>query len=276
MKKFFLSLLFIAAGLTCWADEYFIVGDATPWGWVTGEARRPAQMTETGTAGVYEWTGLLKHAEGFFICNSLSGWSGYGSSVPKAQGAFAIEDAGSDAYTETDNKWNPVNTDWQYFTITLNTNNGTVSWVEGDAFVADNDGYYNISDAADLYYFSVIVNANQSAKAKLTADIDYSAYPKGFIGTSSKKFAGTFEGQEHTVTLAINNDEKGSGLFGVIDGATIKNLVIDGTITASKQWIGGIGGLSYGNCTVENDVVKTALSYTGSGDATLGGFFGDM
>lgn len=278
MKKVFLTLLFIAAGLSCWADEYYIVGDATPWGWVTGDARKPAQMTETGTAGVYEWTGFLKHSEGFFICNSLSGWSGYGSSVPKSEGAFAIEGVGEDECTETDNKWNPTSTDWQLFTITLNTNTTPckVSWIADESFAADDDGFYNIGSAKDLYLFSVLVNANQSAKAKLTANIDYTAYPQGFIGTNSKRFAGTFDGQEHTVTLAIDNDLQGSGLFGVVNGATIKNLIIDGTITASKKWIGGIGGLAYGNNTVENIVVKTAIAFTGTGDATLGGLFGDM
>ena len=54
MKKLLLSFLFIAVGLTCWADEYFIVGDATPFGWVTGNARKPTQLTETSTPGVYE------------------------------------------------------------------------------------------------------------------------------------------------------------------------------------------------------------------------------
>ena len=98
MKKLFLSFLFAAATLTCWADEYYIVGDATPWGWVTGDARNNTKMTET-SSGVYVWTGLLKRAEGFFICNSLSGWNGVGSSVPKANGAYNIADTGSDTYT---------------------------------------------------------------------------------------------------------------------------------------------------------------------------------
>ena len=275
MKKILFTLLFVAAGLTCLADEYYIVGDATPWGWVTGDARNNTKMTET-SSGVYVWTGLLKRAEGFFICNSLNGWSGVGSSVPKADGAYNIADIGSDTYESGDNKWNPVNTDWQFFTITLNTNTQKVSWEAGESFVADGNGYYNISNAQELNGFSAIVNTNQSVKAKLTADIDYTAYPKGFIGTNSKKFAGTFDGQEHTITIGINNNATCTGLFGVIEGATIKNLIVEGNAESSAKLLGGLGGVSYGNCTIENIVVKTAIKFTGSGDATLGGIFGDM
>jgi hypothetical protein len=278
MKKVFLTFLFIAAVFTCWADEYYLVGDATPYGWVTGDARKPTQMTETSRAGVYEWTGFLKHAEGFFICNSLSGWNGYGSSVPKAEGSFTIEGVGEDECTETDNKWNPTNTDWQLFTITLDTNPTPfkVSWKADDSFAADDEGFYNIGSAKDLYLFSVLVNANQSAKARLIADIDYTNYPQGFIGTNSKRFAGTFDGQEHAVTIALKNTATCTGLFGVINGATIKNLVVGGSAESSSKLIGGLGGVSYGNSTIENIVIKTNLKYTGTGDATCGGIFGDM
>ena len=281
MKKFLLSFMLLAVGITCWADEYYLVGDATPCGWVTGDARKLTQLTETATPGVYEWTGILKNGgaaagNGFYICTALGSWTAIYPSTEEA--SMAIAEIGESEYqTETEKKWNPVNTDWQYYTITLNTNTGKVSWVAGESFAADAEGFYNIGSAKDLYWFSVIVNnSNQSVKAKLTADIDYTAYPKGFIGTNDKKFAGIFDGQEHTVTLAINNDVRGSGLFGVINGATIKNLVIDGTIETSQKWIGGIAGLTYGNNTVENIVVNAAIKFTGKGDATLGGLFGDI
>ena len=278
MKKLFLSFLFIMAGLTCWADEYYIVGDASPCGWSMNDARKMMQMSETATPGVYEYKGLLKNGgsaagNGFYICTALNNWAAL---YPQSQ--YPISDTGSCSYqTDTEYKWNPTNTDWQFYTITLNTNNQTVSWEAGDAFITpDADGYYNIDNPSDLFWFSRIAIGTPSVKAKLTADIDYTAYPKGFIGLNSNRYAGTFDGQEHTVTLGINNDIQGTGLFGVINGATIKNLIIDGNIEASKKWIGGIGGLTYGNCTVENVVVKAAIKFTGSGDATLGGLFGDM
>ena len=279
MRKFLLSIVFIAAGLTCWADEFYVVGDATPWGWVTGEARRPTQMVEVDAEGVYEWTGPLKHAEGFFICSSLNGWSGYGSSVPKAEGDLAIEGAGLDKFTESDNKWNPTNTDWQIYTLTLNINEGTLSWKAGFTFFADEEGYYNIGNASDLYCFSTIINGNQSAKARLTADIDYTEYPQGYIGMGNKSFNGTFDGQEHTITIAIKNGEtRCTGLFAEINGATIRNLTVEGSASSdADNNVGGLGGRSYGNSLIENVIVKTAVSYTGEkGDASCGGLFADM
>ena len=51
------------------------------------------------------------------------------------------------------------------------------------------------------------------------------------IGTEDKTFKGTFDGQNHTITGLeyIENDAKplaDTGLFGVTDGATIKNLIV--------------------------------------------------
>ena len=276
MKKLLLTFLLATAGLSCWATDYYLVGDGTTIGWTTGTGNRaPTKMTETSISGVYVWTGPLKHAsEGFYICDGPSVWSGYGSSVDKANGSYAIsETGGTDNCKQTDNKWNPTNTDWQYYTITLNTNNSTMSWASVGA--ADGDGYYSIGNAATLYCFSSVVNQyDTSAKAKLTADINYSAYPQGFIGTSSNKFAGTFDGQGHTISLALVSDAAIRGLFAFINNATIRNLIVDGSITSSFKNIGGLGGQINGSSTVENVLVKTTLNYSGTGsDASAGGIF---
>ena len=140
------------------------------------------------------------------------------------------------------------------------------------------DGKVQIATAANLKKFADEVNAgNATTPAVLTADIDYTAYPKGFIGTESKKYAGTFDGQKYTVTTDIKNDAKATGLFGSIIDATIRNLVIDGNIESSQKWIGGIGGISRGdNTLIENVVVKSAIKFTGTDDSTCGGLFGDM
>lgn len=137
--------------------------------------------------------------------------------------------------------------------------------------------YHKISNANDLKEFADFVNSGYvHANAYLTADIDYTAYPKGFIGIDSNRYSGTFDGQEHTVTTNIKNDTQGSGLFGSIYNATIKNLVVDGNVESSQKWLGGLGGISRGNSTIQNVIVKSAIKYTGTGDSTCGGIFGDM
>lgn len=151
-----------------------------------------------------------------------------------------------------------------------------------DYLTADADGFYNIGTANDLNWFAAMVEqVNQGAKAKLTADIDYTAYKQGFIGGSQgTPFRGVFDGQEHTVTIDIVNAGSGrTGLFAYINAATIKNLVVEGSASsAGNNCVGGLGGRSDGNGTlIENVVVKTAVSYTGSnGDATCAGFFANM
>ena len=147
----------------------------------------------------------------------------------------------------------------------------------------DADGVYHIGNANDLNWFAALVlNANTAANAKLTADIDYTAYKQGFIGANqSKAFNGTFDGQGHTITIDIVNDgtTDRTGLFAYINAATIKNLVVQGSATsADRNCVGGLGGRSDGEGTlIENVIVKTAVSYTGSnGDATCGGFFANM
>ena len=151
-----------------------------------------------------------------------------------------------------------------------------------DHLTADGEGFYSLGSAADLHWFAAIVEkVNQSAKAKLTADIDYTAHKQGFIGVSQDvPFRGTFDGQGKTVTIDIVNISNGrTGLFSYINAATIRNLVVEGSATsAGNNCVGGLGGRSDGNGTlIENVVVKTAVSYTGSnGDATCGGFFANM
>ena len=149
-------------------------------------------------------------------------------------------------------------------------------------YLTPDGGYYSIGTANDLNWFAAMVEqVNQSLNAKLTADIDYTAYKQGFIGVSqSVPFRGTFNGQEHTITIDIVNAGTGrTGLFAYINAATIKNLVVEGSASsAGNNCVGGLGGRSDGSGTlIENVVVKTAVSYTGSNtDATCAGFFANM
>ena len=71
------------------------------------------------------------------------------------------------------------------------------------------NGYYEIGTMHDLHWFSQYVSAgNPTANAKLTADIEQESenqYGYTPIGTQAYPYRGTFNGQEHSVTLRINN-----------------------------------------------------------------------
>ena len=296
MKKSIKLLLLTVLGTwmagSAWAgtgEQLYLVGDATTIGWSgDGSIRQTTRMTETDP-GVYVWTGFLKHGgEGFKICDSAGGWDGYRSS---SSSGVAMSGTGSDNCHKNgdDYKWNPTNTDWQCFTITLNTNNSTLSWEPGvyEVLTAGSDGYFSIGTAEDLNKLAFMYrnNINNVAyKAKLTADIDYTAYTNSSLASlgisQTYPFRGEFDGQGHTIKIALTNaGSSRTGLFAYINAATIKNLVVEGSATsAGNNCVGGLGGRSDSDGTlIENVVVKTAVSYTGSnGDATCGGFFANM
>ena len=74
------------------------------------------------------------------------------------------------------------------------------------------------------------------------------------IGTSSKKFMGTFDGNGATVKGLTDQGKFGCyGLFGYISGATIKNLVFtDVNMTYNGSNRGAVAGHLYGTNTIEN------------------------
>ena len=110
---------------------------------------------------------------------------------------------------------------------------------------------YLISTPAQLATLSSLIssqNASYSAKYyKLTSNIDLSLYEWSPIGTASSLFKGNFDGNGYVISgLKINASSSVlyAGLFGYIDGATIKNLSINNGLvvsssTTSKTYAGG-------------------------------------
>ena len=94
------------------------------------------------------------------------------------------------------------------------------------------------------------------------------------IGTNSKRFAGTFDGQGHTIGgLYINNSSQNQGLFGYIDtSAIVQNLIVTGSVTTSKEYTGGIVGRSPRNKgTVRNCGFYGTVTATGTSGGVVGG-----
>ncbi len=85
-------------------------------------------------------------------------------------------------------------------------------------------------------------------------------------------FSGTFDGNGHTVTLAIEADATYQALFKtLVGGATIKNLVTDGSVAVtSKSYTGGVAGKASGEVTIANCVNNASVS----GYKAVGGLVG--
>ncbi len=91
-------------------------------------------------------------------------------------------------------------------------------------------------------------------------------------GKSGHPFKGTFDGQNHTLAFNRTAAEHLSAPFHYINGATISNLHVEGTITGGTyESLGGLVGHSEGNITIENCRVSTEISTTVSGGASHGG-----
>ena len=153
-------------------------------------------------------------------------------------------------------------------------------------FVQPKNGVYALGTAEQLAWFARKVNsgADKALNAVLTADIDMSAYPgvENTIGTDNNGYAGTFDGQFHTVKVAyVNNADGGTevrhstALFRFLNGGTVKNIITTGTITTNQKYASGLVGKTQGNGgTMENVETHIVINSAVDGDGTHAGFLG--
>lgn len=142
---------------------------------------------------------------------------------------------------------------------------------------------YQISTVADL----IALSGSESDWDKhfiLTNDLDLQAActaggaayndGQGFspIGSSTTRFTGSFNGNENEISwLLINRSETYHiGLFGIVDGATIKNLSIKHGEVHGSSYVGGLVAHT------DNSTVLTDCSFDGivSGVSNVGGLVG--
>ena len=130
----------------------------------------------------------------------------------------------------------------------------------------DQYGTILIKDANEWKVFCKLVNEKgmTNLNARLEADVNLGE-DIAMIGRYDHKYAGTFDGQNHTLTLNWNTGESDIAPFRRVDGATIKNLRTAGTIKSSGHFLSGlIDEASGDNNTISNCVsaVNITSSYT--------------
>ena len=134
-----------------------------------------------------------------------------------------------------------------------------------DITLAEKD-CYEISTKEDWKAFCDLVNGGQNAvDAKMTKDVNLGS-DITMAGTANKPYAGTFDGQGHTLKIDWNAGSVNDvAPFGRVNGATIKNLRTEGSIRSDGYYLGGlIDEAAGGNITVANCVsaVNITSSYT--------------
>jgi len=130
-----------------------------------------------------------------------------------------------------------------------------------------------IRDLADLTTLATTVNNGLSYEGqyfKVLADISDVSLP---IGTSDQEFCGIFDGDNHTLTLAIGNDgttDGDLGLFGSLgDGATVSNIKLAGAVTTTGDYVGALAGSANAGTegliieNITNEAVVKGANYVG-------------
>lgn len=132
---------------------------------------------------------------------------------------------------------------------------------------------YLIASADDWRAFAQKVNSGKTTvNGRLVADITLSSSDP-MVGNYRQHYAGTFDGNGHSITMDINVDGyKYFAPFEYIEGATIKNLHTKGQITAAYNRSSGLISWAEGtnfvsNCISEVNITSSpgANSYNPSG-----------
>ena len=148
-----------------------------------------------------------------------------------------------------------------YIAPTTSTNAGT----EGDPYIIANETDW----ASFAQWIKEKGDSFTGEYVQLIADITVSMP----AGTSEAPFGGTFLGNGHTITANITDTSNGgTALFRYINGATIKDLTVGGTITGDMH-AAAIVGFAQGTGNSIRNCVATANV---SGSTHIGGILGHV
>lgn len=114
---------------------------------------------------------------------------------------------------------------------------------------------YEIENGAQLAWFADLVSGTGAAggtyHAMLTADINLGDAAWTPIGSSTRAFSGSFDGGGHAVFGLSVSDTEYAGLFGVVETAEIKNLIVRGSVNGRTE-AAGIAARATGQTTFLN------------------------
>lgn len=138
---------------------------------------------------------------------------------------------------------------------------------------------FQISSAAHLIRLSA-TSADWTGKYYIqTASIDLGSCDWTPIGTAATKFTGSYDGQGNAINNLSINILSGSidnvGLFGVISGATIKNLIIRGEITSNRNNTGALVGTGTAIALSQISQIRSEVNIANTGGGYAGGIVGD-
>lgn len=133
-------------------------------------------------------------------------------------------------------------------------------------YVANSPGEVEITSAPELAWLAQQNKTFEGYTFKLTADIDLNHHEWKPIG-SNYQFKGTFDGQNHTVSNMKCTTSQCAGLFGLLNGATVQDVTVSGSVSfAATTEVGYLGGIA-GNVvssTITGCTNRCTVSATGN------------
>ena len=136
----------------------------------------------------------------------------------------------------------------------------------------------NITTAAELAWLAQKGELVVNYTFKLTTDIDLNNHEWKPIG-SRRTFNGTFDGQGHTVSNLKCTTSRYGGLFADIANATVKNVIVSGSVSFNTDngvcQLGGIVAYVTDNSTITGCTNQCTIAATGSSNkCNVGGIAG--
>ena len=164
--------------------------------------------------------------------------------------------------------------DITYVNGTLTVTPNPADWEE------TNTNEYTIKTATGWDIFCDLLAGNAKGyfdgkTVKLGANISVTR----MAGSDDHDFTGTFDGNGHTLTVSYGSSdspisEEYAAPFRYVDGVTIENLRVSGTIYTSAKFAGGFIGIAQGSASIVNSTSGVTINSSIAGDGTHGGFVG--
>ena len=182
---------------------------------------------------------------------SLTGSNNNHFNAPNLQYIAFSTPAGALANTQTSGNWSRYKDNIR-------------TYLGSQFFLATNEGgipAYQIATATDWNNLATAVNGGATGSGQTfrqTANITVNNFTP--IGSSeANSFRGTYDGGNKTMNVTINNSTSGTATFAYINGASIKNLTLAGSITGG-QHCAALVGFAKGTNTIENVNVTANVS----------------
>ena len=142
------------------------------------------------------------------------------------------------------------------------------------------DGFYQIENFENLAWVQKQINAgNTKLNIALAQDIDLSEHPTFMLAENkANSFTGVFDGQGHTIKLAINVTNTGDysgALFRFAQDASFRNLNMTGSVTTCGKHPASLVSCLFGTGTPTiSNVTSSCDIFTNAGDACMAGLVG--